>query len=931
MEVNQRSLGIVVPHTHWDRAWYLPFQAYRVRLVEMMGELLDWLERGILPLFVLDGQTVLIEDTLSVCPQYQERIATLVKNGKLKIGPWFTMPDCFLARPESLIRNLQRGLQMADLLGGGSRVGYVPDSFGHFAQLPQILRGFLIDSFLFMRGMPTSLRDEAGSIFRWRAPNGSEVLATFLREGYFPLGALGQESFHGRYDSLAASDELAERRLTDTLARVLPFQKASVVLLPAGGDHLPPRADLMPLLGRLNERIRKVNSTPSVPTEQQDNTRGAADYQEIELRCGSFEDYLNALKTEFKNKKLPDFTGDLLGQADHPLLRNVLSSRIDLKILNHRAQDLLAGVVEPLLAWSRLHDLPSVQPALVQAAWDLLLKNHAHDDICGCSVDDVHLDDLNRFHEILSLGNEIITRQIEHIVQRRLSPLPVKRSARVFVFNPHPWPVSVRRTVTILLPDEGGEFSEVSQARTLVGTNAQGQAVALKVLSTRCKDIRNRYLETTWGRSYDVQVEMALPALGFETITIVETNDELNNGPTQTSSAIPHDLLHAFQFELEADVGDGYSFGPCPELGRQTSRLRSFQCDSQLSNVFHLQFEIDGYSSVQRDQLLHQSLQDCLGPRVTMPIDVRAERKCNDSDWELKISYDNVFKDSRLRIVFAAQGMAGHAGLGSCQTLTSHGQAQWINLPTRGVPQELWDGLLATPTYPGEKPYVVHHTNDGIVWVGSQRAAYCGGVGLHEFEILADDVAPAVAFTLHRAVGFLSVRGGRIRSCQAGPQRATPDAQLQKRLEHNVAFGVATDVPMAMRKLKESLHPCWIQECPVVPVAEQRTDGLSSTMLDIGSTPLELLALRPAPRATSGPDADGVVVRLVNPTAESVSAQLNFQLLSEHHYKATRVLLDDLTPCLPKVAVTLVQDNSIHILNTEFAPYEIQTWKIQPC
>ncbi|MFM9011297.1 MAG: glycoside hydrolase, partial [Planctomycetota bacterium] len=191
--MSTQRTGIVVPHTHWDRAWYLPFQAYRLRLVEMVAELLDLLESGTLPNFVLDGQTVVLEDHLAIRPQDRPRIRTLVEAGRLRLGPWYTMPDCFLARPESLIRNLQRGIGIASEHGGASRVGYVPDSFGHFAQLPQILAGFGIDSFLFMRGMPVEVRDRDGAIFTWRAPDGSEVLATFLREGYFPLGALGQE------------------------------------------------------------------------------------------------------------------------------------------------------------------------------------------------------------------------------------------------------------------------------------------------------------------------------------------------------------------------------------------------------------------------------------------------------------------------------------------------------------------------------------------------------------------------------------------------------------------------------------------------------------------------------------------------------------------------------------------------------------------
>ena len=114
---HQKRIGIVVPHTHWDRAWYLPFSAYRLRLVEMLEDLLGWLESGSVPFFVLDGQTVLLEDVFAVRPSLRSRVERYVAEKKLIIGPWYTMPDLFLARPESLIRNLQRGLQMAEALG----------------------------------------------------------------------------------------------------------------------------------------------------------------------------------------------------------------------------------------------------------------------------------------------------------------------------------------------------------------------------------------------------------------------------------------------------------------------------------------------------------------------------------------------------------------------------------------------------------------------------------------------------------------------------------------------------------------------------------------------------------------------------------------------------------------------------------------------
>src|SRR3712207_503446 len=51
----------VVPHTHWDCEWYRPFEAYRFRLVET----LDGLLAADLPYFLLDGQTVVLDDYLA--------------------------------------------------------------------------------------------------------------------------------------------------------------------------------------------------------------------------------------------------------------------------------------------------------------------------------------------------------------------------------------------------------------------------------------------------------------------------------------------------------------------------------------------------------------------------------------------------------------------------------------------------------------------------------------------------------------------------------------------------------------------------------------------------------------------------------------------------------------------------------------------------
>ena len=57
----------IVPHTHWDREWYAPFQVFRARLVRLLDELLPLLERDLsYARFLLDGQTVVVDDYLDV-------------------------------------------------------------------------------------------------------------------------------------------------------------------------------------------------------------------------------------------------------------------------------------------------------------------------------------------------------------------------------------------------------------------------------------------------------------------------------------------------------------------------------------------------------------------------------------------------------------------------------------------------------------------------------------------------------------------------------------------------------------------------------------------------------------------------------------------------------------------------------------------------
>lgn len=52
----------IVPHTHWDREWYYSLEKFRYRLIRLLDLLIDLMEKDRIRYFILDGQTIAIED-----------------------------------------------------------------------------------------------------------------------------------------------------------------------------------------------------------------------------------------------------------------------------------------------------------------------------------------------------------------------------------------------------------------------------------------------------------------------------------------------------------------------------------------------------------------------------------------------------------------------------------------------------------------------------------------------------------------------------------------------------------------------------------------------------------------------------------------------------------------------------------------------------
>jgi len=383
----------VVPHTHWDREWYLPFEQFQLRLGAVVDEVLDVLERDPgFTSFTLDGQAVVLEDYLDARPENEGRLRALLAAGRLEVGPSYVLPDELLVAGESLVRNLLLGRFVCERFGARpSPVGYLPDSFGHPLQLPQILAGFGIDNMIFSRGLGDQIDD--GVLLRWRAPDGSEVLGIQQLASYSNFAHVGDANdAQGR---VAAITE----RFGDALTRAGVHE----LLLCAGDDHVRVRGDLPALCAQLEARL-----------------------PETEFVIAGYRDYVAALEPQV----LPTWSGELLGSRLQNVLRGVNSARLYLKRANQAAESRLLAV-EAIGGLRTLHTGEAFPVADFRLAWARLLRCQPHDSICGCSCDEVHRDMLVRY--------DLLDRTVTALARRALDGLRSGRAeqnaARVGVVN----------------------------------------------------------------------------------------------------------------------------------------------------------------------------------------------------------------------------------------------------------------------------------------------------------------------------------------------------------------------------------------------------------------------------------------------------------------------------------------------------------------
>ncbi|GBG11035.1 hypothetical protein PAT3040_05814 [Paenibacillus agaridevorans] len=358
----------------------------------MMNELIDVMEdTPDFQTFHLDGQTVVLEDFMEIEPGKRERLGRLIQEGRIVIGPWYVMPDEFLVSGESIIRNLLKGRQICREWGVEPwKYGYICDTFGHIAQLPQIFKGFGIPYSILGRGLN---EHSVPSHFRWASPDGSECIAYKLFDdnsyGAFLVVLL-------RADARKSNEDETKTAIREHVERELSRSPYGIGLLMDSQDH----ARIRPDTGIYLDIIQEL-------------------FPEADVKHVNLEEMGQQL--EAYRDVMPVRSGELYEPGKNPgsnyVIPHTLSSRYPLKQANDICQALLEKWVEPLVAIATLRGFHTSQ-SYVDMAYQYLLLNHPHDSICGCSIDAVHEDMKYRYNQSKEISLQVVGSILDKELER---------------------------------------------------------------------------------------------------------------------------------------------------------------------------------------------------------------------------------------------------------------------------------------------------------------------------------------------------------------------------------------------------------------------------------------------------------------------------------------------------------------------------------
>ena len=784
----------IVPETHWDREWYLPFQEFRAKLVRLMDNLLKYFyDDPEYTNFTLDGQTIPLEDYLEIKPEKKKVLKKYVKQKRLSIGPMYVLPDEFLISGESLIRNLIIGHQIAEKFGRVMKAGYLPDTFGHIAQMPQIFSGFEIPSIIFWRGFGDEFEsNELNLEFLWQAPgNPSHVVGIFLIFGYMSAANLNISREDGVY-----------RRALNTIKNLVSMLEVHAatpyLLLNNGVDHAEAQREIPEIVKQWNKQ------NPTITMVQND-----------------FEHYID--NVIHSNVKLKTFQGELRGGRYAPILSGVLSTRMWIKQRNTKIECLYEKYCEPIstMIWALERENKFEYPQnFIRAGWKWLMKNHPHDSISGCCTDQVHDEMKTRFDWAEQIGNEIIKNSILYASSKIRFDLRNKNYIPLIIYNPLPWyRTDVVNFDVLVLKSKASDISRLNfKLIDCKGKNIE--------FSHQDSELESIYRQENY-LSHKISFLAETPACGYNTFYIIKNDfyeeslisdsvlkmDETGlenefyqikiekNGTItifDKKSGISH--KNSCTFRDVGDWGDEYDFsGPLKN-----------QVDKEFSSLDGERVEITPHVDGPSIKVIRVKM--LLKLPISLSVDrLQREEKLVDNEITLfislykgikridfKIILNNQSKDHRIQVMFPSRIKServfcdGHFYVVPRNVVLPSGHG-WI-----------------------QKPLPTNHQKDFVVVDDGSQSFAVLNKGLPEYEAIRNnDDSIILVITLLRCIGLLSRRKISSRSVEAGPYFETPKAQcigkhefdLSLIIEHGKTSWIESEIHLKGKEFNNPLMP----------------------------------------------------------------------------------------------------------------------------
>ncbi len=720
--------------THWDREWYNPFQAFRYELINVTDKIISEVtSKESIDNFVFDGQTIVIEDYLEIMPQNYNKIADVIKNGSVKLGPWYVMPDEWLVSGESLIRNFLQGKRSCDDFGVKPfQYGYINDIFGHIAQFPQILNQIGIRMVYLGRGLGDPKHNFRH--FVWQSPDGSRCFG--YKYNYSKAYRLYLNFLTTGEKTEAEKDEYVRNYIFGELEKC----GNDILMLNVTDDHVYLNEAMLDFV----RRVKKIDEIEVIETGFDDAYEGVA----------------------LSEKELPVICGSLLTPShstDMRMVTDSISSYYPLKEQNDRCQAILENEIAPMIAYSYFMKKP-LRKEYMQVAYKELLKNHPHDNICGCSDDQVHKDMNYRYDQVKEMAKAIKRDFICNIGRTKYDK---KENYLLEVFNPAPHEREQVITVDLEFEQDflsrragNAPYQMRNMFRVLDTENRQLDYQILNIERRLLEDKYNVSQEKKLVDKYTIAFSAKLAAFGMTEFLVIPARAIVRNKNTMQSGDNWAENAYA-----RIDIQQDGTFTLHDKVtGKVYEKLHYFLDDSEAGNGW---FHED---AANQNSVVSSRFSTCMvekvkaGSMVTsfrvtkimlVPEDVnydtysRSQRKV-----ELKIvseitlkqdsgkvyietKIENNAKDHRVKMLFPTN-IAGDKYWAS--------QAFYFEERQTGAAPETFDWLEQDPQ---EKHF------DGIIYktdASGNGLAFIGQEGFHQAGVL-DDQESTISVVMFRSFG----------------------------------------------------------------------------------------------------------------------------------------------------------------------------------